>query len=90
MKDAIGSKPFLAPELRVNSTAFQTRTCRTHSPVGQLYHKLLTSLDACGEDQVELEPGARLLHFLFRRAVSLKIRDPLGGANPDSLRLHHH
>jgi O-glycosyl hydrolase len=48
MKEAISSKPFLASELCVNNTAFQTRTYRTALAMGQLYHKLLTSLDACG------------------------------------------
>ena len=48
MKEVIGSKPFLASELCVNSSAFQTRTYRTALAMGQLYHKLLTGLDACG------------------------------------------
>jgi hypothetical protein len=48
MKEVIGSKPFLASELCVNNAAFQTRTYRTALAMGQLYHKLLTSLDACG------------------------------------------
>ncbi len=48
MKEIIGSKPFLAAELCVNSAAFQTRTYRTALTMGQLYHKLLTVLDACG------------------------------------------
>jgi len=48
MKEVIGSKPFLASELCVNNSAFQTRTYRTALALGQLYHKLLTSLDACG------------------------------------------
>ena len=48
MKDVIGSKPFLASELCVNNAAFQTRTYRTAFAMGQLYHKLLTGLDACG------------------------------------------
>ena len=48
MKAVIGSKPFLASELCVNNTALQTRTYRTALAMGQLYHKLLTSLDACG------------------------------------------
>jgi hypothetical protein len=46
MKEVIGSKPFLASELCVNSAAFQTRTYRTALAMGQLYHKLLTLLDA--------------------------------------------
>ncbi|MGO9970661.1 MAG: glycoside hydrolase family 30 beta sandwich domain-containing protein [Bryobacteraceae bacterium] len=48
MKEVIGSKPFLASELCVNNAAFQTRTYRTALAMGQLYHKLLTLLDACG------------------------------------------
>jgi len=48
MKEAIGSKPFLASELCVNNSAFQTRTYRIALAMGQLYHKLLTVLDACG------------------------------------------
>jgi hypothetical protein len=48
MKDAIGSKPFLASELCVNNAAFQSRTYRIALAMGQLYHKLLTVLDACG------------------------------------------
>ena len=48
MKEVIGSKPFLASELCVNNSAFQTRTYRTAFAMGQLYHKLLTQLDACG------------------------------------------
>jgi hypothetical protein len=48
MKEVIGSKPFLASELCVNSAAFQTRTYRTALAMGQFYHKLLTVLDACG------------------------------------------
>ena len=48
MKEAIGGKPFLAAELCVNNSAFQTRTYRTAFAMGQLYHKVLTTLDACG------------------------------------------
>jgi len=48
MKEVIGSKPFLATELCVNSSAFQTPTYRMALAMGQLYHKLLTGLDACG------------------------------------------
>jgi hypothetical protein len=48
MKEVIGSKPFLASELCVNNSAFQTRTYRIALAMGQLYHKLLTLLDACG------------------------------------------
>jgi hypothetical protein len=48
MKEAIGGKPFLAAELCVNNSAFQTRTYRTAFAMGQLYHKVLTMLDTCG------------------------------------------
>jgi hypothetical protein len=48
MKEAIGGKPFLAAELCVNNGAFQTRSYRTAFAMGQLYHKLLTTLDTCG------------------------------------------
>jgi hypothetical protein len=48
MKEAGGGKPFLASELCINSAAFQTRTYRIALTMGQLYHKLLTILDACG------------------------------------------
>jgi hypothetical protein len=48
MKAVIGSKPFLASEICVNNSAFQTRTYRMALAIGQLYHKLLTVLDACG------------------------------------------
>ncbi len=48
MKEVIGSKPFLASELCVNSSEFQNRSYRTALAMGQLCHKLLTGLDACG------------------------------------------
>ena len=48
MKEAIGGKPFLAAELCVNNGTFQTRSYRTAFAMGQLYHKVLTTLDACG------------------------------------------
>ena len=48
MREVIGTKPFLASELCVNNTAFQTRTYRTALTMGQLYHKLITILNACG------------------------------------------
>jgi hypothetical protein len=47
MKQVSAGKPFLAGELCVNNAAFQTRTYRTAFAMGQLYHKLLTTLDAC-------------------------------------------
>ena len=48
MKEAIGGKPFLAGELCVNNGAFQNRSYRTAFAMGQLYHKVLTTLDVCG------------------------------------------
>jgi hypothetical protein len=48
MKETIGGKPFLATELCVNNGAFQTRSYRTAFAMGQLYHKVLTTLDTCG------------------------------------------
>lgn len=48
MKQAIGGKPFLAGELCVNNGAFQNRSYRTAFAMGQLYHKVLTTLDVCG------------------------------------------
>ena len=48
MKAVTGGKMFLASELCVNNSAFQTRTYRVAFTMGQLYHKVLTELDACG------------------------------------------
>ena len=48
MKRAVDGKPFLAGELCVNSSAFQNRAYRTAFAMGQLYHKVLTTLDVCG------------------------------------------
>jgi hypothetical protein len=48
MREAIGGKMFLAVELCVNNTDFQSRSYRTAFAMGQLYHKVLTALDACG------------------------------------------
>ena len=48
MKQAIGAKAFLSSELCINNPAFQTRTYRAAFTMGQLYHKLLTTLDTCG------------------------------------------
>ena len=48
MRQAIGDKAFLACELCINNSAFQTRSYRIAFTMGQLYHKVLTALDACG------------------------------------------
>ncbi|MGO9231134.1 MAG: hypothetical protein ACLQKA_18245 [Bryobacteraceae bacterium] len=48
LRDAIGDKPFFAVELCVNNGAYQTRAYRVALAMGQLYHKVLTQLDACG------------------------------------------
>ena len=48
LREAIGDKPFFAVELCVNNGAFQTRAYRVALAMGQLYHKVLTQLDACG------------------------------------------
>ena len=48
MREASGDKPFLAVELCVNNGEFQTRAYRVAFAMGQLYHKVLTQLDACG------------------------------------------
>ncbi len=48
MRDAIGDKPFFAVELCVNNGAYQARAYRVALAMGQLYHKVLTQLDACG------------------------------------------
>jgi len=48
LRDAIGAKPFFAVELCVNNGAYQTRAYRVALAMGQLYHKVLTQLDACG------------------------------------------
>lgn len=48
LREAAGGKPFFAVELCVNSGDFQTRAYRVALAMGQLYHKLLTQLDACG------------------------------------------
>ena len=42
------SKPFFSVEVCVNSAPFQSRAYRIAFAMGQLYHKLLTQLDACG------------------------------------------
>jgi hypothetical protein len=48
LREAIGGKSFFAVELCVNSGDFQTRAYRVALAMGQLYHKLLTQVDACG------------------------------------------
>jgi hypothetical protein len=48
LREATGNKPFFAVELCVNNGAFQTRSYRVALAMGQLYHKVLTQLDACG------------------------------------------
>ncbi len=48
LREAGGDKPFFAVELCVNSGDFQTRAFRVAFAMGQLYHKVLTQLDACG------------------------------------------
>jgi hypothetical protein len=48
LREATGDKPFFAVELCVNSGEFQTRAYRVALAMGQLYHKVLTQLDACG------------------------------------------
>jgi len=48
LREATGGKPFFAVELCVNNGEFQTRAYRVALAMGQLYHKVLTQLDACG------------------------------------------
>jgi len=48
LREAAGDKPFFAVELCVNNGAFQTRSYRVALAMGQLYHKVLTQLHACG------------------------------------------
>ena len=48
LREATGDKPFFAVELCVNNGAYQTRAYRVALAMGQLYHKVLTQLDACG------------------------------------------
>jgi len=45
---AAEGKPFMGVELCVNNGEFQTRAYRVALAMGQLYHKVLTQLDACG------------------------------------------
>jgi hypothetical protein len=46
LRDAAGDKPFLAVEVCVNNGAFQSPGYRIAFAMGQLYHKLLTQLNA--------------------------------------------
>lgn len=48
LRQATAGKPFFAVELCVNNGAFQNRSYRVALAMGQLYHKVLTQLDACG------------------------------------------
>jgi hypothetical protein len=48
LREANAGKPFFAVELCVNSGEYQTRAYRVAFAMGQLYHKVLTQLDACG------------------------------------------
>ena len=48
LRDATAGKPFFAVELCVNNGEFQSRAYRIAFAMGQLYHKVLTQLDACG------------------------------------------
>ncbi len=48
LREASGDKPFFAVELCVNNGRFQSRAYRVALAMGQLYHKVLTQLDACG------------------------------------------
>ncbi|SPE38348.1 hypothetical protein SBA3_2850007 [Candidatus Sulfopaludibacter sp. SbA3] len=48
LREATAGKPFMAVELCVNNGEFQSRAYRVALAMGQLYHKLLTQLDACG------------------------------------------
>jgi len=48
MREATAGKPFFSVEVCVNNGAFQSRAYRVAFAMGQLYHKLLTQLDACG------------------------------------------
>ena len=48
LREATEGKPFFAVELCVNSSEYQSRAYRVAFAMGQLYHKVLTQLDACG------------------------------------------
>jgi len=47
LRAASGDKPFLAVELCVNNGEFQSPAYRVAFAMGQLYHKVLTELNAC-------------------------------------------
>jgi hypothetical protein len=47
LRDVSGDKPFLAVELCVNNGEFQSSAYRVAFAMGQLYHKVLTELNAC-------------------------------------------
>jgi hypothetical protein len=48
LRDVTSDKPFLAVELCVNNGNFQSPAYRVAFAMGQLYHKVLTRLNACG------------------------------------------
>jgi hypothetical protein len=48
LREATAGKPFFAVELCVNNGDYQSRAYRIALAMGQLYHKVLTQLDACG------------------------------------------
>jgi hypothetical protein len=48
LRNATSGKPFLAVELCVNNGEFQSPSYRVAFAMGQLYHKVLTQLNACG------------------------------------------
>jgi hypothetical protein len=48
LREATSGKPFFAVELCVNNGEYQTRSYRVALAMGQLYHKVLTQLDAVG------------------------------------------
>ena len=48
LREATAGKPFFAVELCVNHSEYQSRAYRVALAMGQLYHKVLTQLHACG------------------------------------------
>jgi hypothetical protein len=48
LREATSGKPFLAVEVCVNNGSFQSPAYRVAFAMGQLYHKALTQLNACG------------------------------------------
>ena len=48
LREVTGDKPFFAVELCVNNNNFQSSSYRVAFAMGQLYHKVLTQLNACG------------------------------------------